>query len=144
MNKKSIFSKMVHCCVPECTNHSTKTTDISYHKIPTEPQLQKAWISPLRRDNLPPLKNCYVCSEHFEEECFEVDLMEQLIGKKRKKRLKADAVPSVFKFSTCSSTTGKRRATTENRIKRQRRKEVSLMFCLYCCLVLARKPLEPG
>ncbi|XP_031555107.1 uncharacterized protein LOC116292014, partial [Actinia tenebrosa] len=111
---------MVNCCVPECTNYSTKTKDVSYHKIPKDLQIQKAWISRLRRANLPPLKNCYVCSEHFEDGCFESDLMEQLIGEKRKRRLKADAIPSIFNFSTIPS---KRRATTENRIRRQRQKE---------------------
>jgi len=113
---------MVHCCVPGCTNFSTKTTNISYHKIPTDPHRQKAWISRLRRENLPPSKYCYVCSEHFEKECFELDLVEQLTGEKRKKKLKADALPSIFNFST-STVSVKRRATTENRIKRQRHKE---------------------
>lgn len=118
------FNKMVNCCVPGCTNYSAKTTEISYHKIPRDPRLQKAWISRLRRENLPPLKNCYVCGEHFEKECFESDLMEQLVGGKKRKRLKIDAVPSIFEFTSPSAVSGGRRATTANRIKRQRHEEV--------------------
>lgn len=118
---------MVNCCVPECTNYSTKTEQISYHKIPLCPTIQKAWITKIKRENLPPLKNCYVCSEHFEEACFEVDLMSQLTGVKRKRKLKKDAIPSLFSFSTSRQV--KRRATSENRIKRQRNKEVGLCQC---------------
>ncbi|KAK2558915.1 THAP domain-containing protein 2 [Acropora cervicornis] len=114
---------MVNCCVPGCTNYSAKSTNISYHKIPKDPQLRKAWISRLRRENLPPLKNCYVCSEHFDNECFESDFMEQLIGEKKRKRLKVDAIPSIFTFTSPTAVSSKRRATTENRIERKRQKE---------------------
>ena len=115
---------MVNCCVPECTNHSTKTKSVSYHKIPTDQALQKAWIARIKRENLPPVKNCYVCSEHFEDSCFEVNLMEKLSGMKRKRKLKSDAVPSIFNFSS-STKPAKRRATSENRIKRKQHQEVA-------------------
>ena len=117
------LSQMVHCCVPECTNHSSKTETVSYHKIPNDQALQKAWIGRIKRENLPNLKNCYVCSDHFESTCFEVNLMEQLTGMKRKRRLKKNAVPSVFTFS---NPPAKRRATTENRLKCKQDEEVSL------------------
>ena len=108
------FDKMVNCCVPGCTNYPGKSTNISYHKISKDPQQQKAWISRLRRENLLPLKNCYVCSKHFDNECFESDFMEQLISKKKKrKRLKADAIPSIFTFTLPTAVSNKRRATTE-------------------------------
>ncbi|KXJ26866.1 THAP domain-containing protein 2 [Exaiptasia diaphana] len=114
---------MVNCCVPGCTNYSSKTSDVSYHKMPKDLKLQEAWISRIRRDNMPPLQNCYVCSELFTEECFERDLFQQLTGEKRKRKLKSDAIPTVFSFAS-SSVSGKRRATSENRIKRQRQQEV--------------------
>ena len=118
------FDKMVNCRVPGSTNYSAKSRNISYHKIPKDPQLQKAWISRLRRENLPSLKNCYVCSEHFDNECFEYDFMEQLIGEKKRKRLKADAIPNIFPFTSPTAVSSKRRATTEYRIERKRQKEV--------------------
>ena len=111
------FDEMVTCCVPGCTNYSAKSTNISYHKIPKDPQLRKAWISDLRRENLPPLKNCYVCSEHFDNESFKSDFIEQLIREKKRKRLKADAIPSIFTFTSPTTVSSKRRATIENRIE---------------------------
>lgn len=118
---------MVHCCVPGCINHSSKTSEISYHRIPKEQRLQKAWLARIRRDNLPPLQNCYVCSEHFTEDCFETDLKAQLIPEQKvKKRLKCDAVPSVFSFGPAEA---KARLSSEIRENRQRavelRQEVS-------------------
>jgi hypothetical protein len=122
---------MVNCCVPGCTNYSAKTKDldkvISYHKIPSDPRLQKFWIARLRRENLPPLKNCYVCSEHFEADFFENDLVKQLTGKRSKRKLKEDAVPSIFSFTTSGSTGKRPRESTENRLKRQRQREVSVL-----------------
>lgn len=122
---------MVHCCAPGCKNYSSKTKDlevvVSYHKIPSEPKLQKAWIARLRRENLPPLKNCYVCSEHFEADCFVPDMVEQLTGNRNRRKLKADAVPSIFNFATSNTETKRRRESTENRLKRQRQKEVSFL-----------------
>ena len=90
---------MVHCCVPECNNHSAKTNLVSYHKIPKDSKLKKTWISCLRRDNLPTLENCYMCSDHFQSECFERDFREQLTGERGRRCLKSDAVPSIFNFS---------------------------------------------
>jgi len=119
---------MPHCCVPQCTNHSKKTTNTSYHKIPADQVSQKAWIARIKRENLPPLQNCYVCSDHFEESCFEVDLMEKLKGMKRKRALKKDAVPTLFQFS---SKPAKRRATSENRLKRQQDKEVGFLIPVF-------------
>ena len=121
---------MVNCCVPGCTNFSRKTVDVSYHKVPTDKdkQLQKAWILRIRRENLPPLANCYVCSEHFEAECFEADhVYQELTGQKRKRRLKPGSVPSIFSFSA-SAVPSKRRLTSENRLKQKQRTEVSVYF----------------
>ena len=86
---------MVHCCVPECENHSKKSENRSFHRIPKENATQKAWIARLRRDNLPPLDNCYVCSDHFTEDCFEKNFVVELTGQKIKRRLK---LPSLFSF----------------------------------------------
>ena len=87
-------------------NYSAKTAKagiVSYHKIPSQAWLArlKAWLARLKRANLPPLKNCYVCSEHFEETCFEsgTDLQKELIGQRIRRCLKPDAVPTKFLFS---------------------------------------------
>ena len=117
---------MVHCCVPRCTNYSAKTSKVgivSYHKIPNQLQIKKAR---LKRTNLPPLKNCYVCSEHFEEDCFEAgtQLKKELFGNRSRRRLKPNAVPTKFLFSALSRPRTKRSAS-EKRIKRRQHEEVT-------------------
>lgn len=129
---------MVHCCVPGCINHSSKTSNISYHRIPNDKGLQKAWLARIRRDNLPPLQNCYVCSEHFTDDCFETDLKAQLMPElKVKRRLKRDAIPSVFSFGREPK---KPRISSENRESRQRaeelRQEVSVEYRTQTCIFL--------
>ena len=85
--------------MPGCINHSSKTCNISYHHIPGDEGLRKAWLARIRRDNLPPLQNCYVCSEHFIHDCFQVDLKAQLMLElKVKRRLKHDEIPLFFSF----------------------------------------------
>ena len=120
---------MVHCCVPRCTNYSAKTSKVgkvSYHKILSQLQIKKAWIARLKRTNLPPLKNCYVCSEHFEEDCFEAgtQLKKELFGNRSRRRLKPNAVPTNFLFSASSRPRTKRSAS-EKRIKRRQHEEVT-------------------
>jgi len=116
---------MVNCCVVNCTNYSAKTNKwskiTSYHRIPREKSLQKSWIARVKRDNMPPLENTYVCSEHFTEDCFD-SLKESLLpNEKLKRRLKLDAVPSVFPHSNPKRP----RQSSEKRAERQHRKELT-------------------
>jgi len=128
---------MVHCCVPGCINHSSKTSNISYHRIPNDKGLQKAWLARIRRDNLP-LQNCYVCSEHFTDDCFETDLKAQLMPElKVKRRLKRDAIPSVCSFRPEPK---KPRISSENHESQQRaeelRQKVSVEYRTQTCIFL--------
>ena len=61
-----------------------------------------------------------MCSEHFTDDCFEADLKAQLMLKV-KRRLKRDAIPSVFSFG---SEPKKPKITSENREGRLRAQEV--------------------
>ena len=105
-------------------NYSAKTAKaggiVSYHKIPSQLDVQKAWIARLKRANLPPLKNCYVFSEHFEETCFEsgTDLQKDLTGSN------FNTSKYKFLFSTPSGQQTKRHAS-EKRIKCQEHEEVT-------------------
>ena len=117
---------MVNCFVPGCVNYSAKSNGISYHKLPRDTRRRKAWLERIRRTNMPPLENCYVCSEHFSEESFEVNLRAQITGVKCKRRLKEDAIPSEF----CFHPPAKRpRLSSENRLRCRSHEEVSV-FCL--------------
>ena len=125
---------MVSCVVPGCNNHSAKTKkagdSVSYFHIPLDHRT-KAWLDRIRRTNLPPLENCHVCSEHFLPSCFEPDLRAQLTGQTGKRSLRADAIPSIFKYS--HSPEGKiPRLSSERRLARQRHGEVSLSLIKSC------------
>ena len=117
---------MVNCCVPVCVNYSAKSNGISYHKLPRDTQRRKAWLERIRRTNVPPLENSYVCSEQFSAESFEVNLRAQITRVKCKRRLKEDAIPTEF----CFRPPAKRpRLSSENRLRRRSLEEVS-EFCL--------------
>ena len=63
-----------------------------------------------------------MCSEHFTYDCYETDLKAQLMPElKVKRRLKHDAIPSVFSFGPEPK---KPRITSENRESRQRAEEL--------------------
>ena len=117
------------CIVPGCNNHSAKTKKakdrVNYFHIPLDHRM-KAWLDRIRRTNLPPLENCHVCSEHFLPSCFEPDLRAQLTGQPGKRKLKDDAIPSVFKYSH-SPEEKIPRLSSEHRFERQRHDEVSLL-----------------
>ena len=114
---------MVNCCVPQCTNYSAKTQGrVSYHRFPEDDRLKKTWIQRIRRENLPPIKNCYVCSDHFLPDQFETNLSLEVLGVKSRARLKRDAVPSIFEFGPERK---KARTSTVRRVEQRDRKEVS-------------------
>lgn len=75
---------------------------------------------------MPPLENCYVCSEHFSAESFEVNLRAQITGTKCKRRLKEDAIRSEFSFRPPAK---RPRLSSGNRLRRRSHKEV-IVFCL--------------
>ncbi|XP_046863134.1 peroxynitrite isomerase THAP4-like [Xenia sp. Carnegie-2017] len=89
---------MPHCMVPNCTNGSRKTkgSDVSYHRLPNDPTMQKIWLARVRRDNIPKPNSCYVCSDHFTPDCFSTSLKE-IFGMKSKK-IEPSSVPSTFPF----------------------------------------------
>ena len=76
---------------------------ISFHRLPVKRKnLSKQWLIKLGRDKkfLPKGEHLYVCSDHFTEDCFELDHRRSLIsGKTRKRKKKTDAVPTIFKKS---------------------------------------------
>ena len=84
---------------PGRTNCSknTKGSDISYHRLPNDQNIRRAWLGRVRRENLPKANSCYVCSVHFTPDCFEGSLKELLYEKQ--KALKPGSVPSIFPFS---------------------------------------------
>ena len=58
---------MSNCGAVGCTNRSTKNPNLSFHRVRDE------WLQNIKRKEPLP-KNFYICSEHFEKDCFEKDL----------------------------------------------------------------------
>ncbi|KAL9973404.1 hypothetical protein ACROYT_G019860 [Oculina patagonica] len=85
-----------HCIAFGCQNRSSKAEckDLSWHSLPlSNKNLLAQWLVKLRRENTPVSKNSYVCSQHFEANCFI-----KPVGGQRT-RLKPDSVPTKFIFT---------------------------------------------
>lgn len=81
-----------NCAAAGCATTYNKHINISFHRFPLDPKRRKEWIRLLRRKNFVPGKHTFLCSKHFEASCFD------LTGQTR--RLKMDAVPTIFDFCT--------------------------------------------
>ena len=57
--------------VLSCNNNETKNKDKIVFSLPTTPDIKKAWLSPIncKEGNLS--HKITVCSDHFEEKCFD-------------------------------------------------------------------------
>ena len=68
--------KMVRSCAAYgCTNKWKKDSEIAYHKLPTDRALREKWLINIKREGkLPKDENFFICSDHFEETCFQRDL----------------------------------------------------------------------
>ena len=89
---------MVRRCVAAgCSN--THSHNVSMHKFPKDPELRLKWEKQVQRtrDKWSATENSVLCSNHFETDCYEVDsMLAEQMGMKKRKRLKPDAVPTIF------------------------------------------------
>ena len=79
-----------------CANDS-KTEGMSMHLFPnkeTEPQRHRKWVNLVRkhRPGFEASSTSCLCSAHFEDSCFDLNLSVQV---KLKRRLKKDAIPTI-------------------------------------------------
>ena len=70
---------MVNCSAIGCNNRSEWFTDgsVSFHRIPSKKNnaLRQQWLHNIRREGeLPKDSGFYICSTHFEDDCFERDM----------------------------------------------------------------------
>ena len=126
---------MPFCAAPFCSNRSPRDSKrgISFHRLPlSKSKIAKKWLVKLGRDEkfLPKRAQIFVCSEHFTDDCFEVDHRHSLLGgATHKRKKKPDAVPTIFKKSY--SVTHVKRNASERRHKNKERREVSPFVYMY-------------
>ncbi|CAH0730889.1 unnamed protein product, partial [Brenthis ino] len=88
----------MRCCISSCKNdsrHVSKSEGITFHAIPTEPNIRASWLKALGKNDWPPRDRRVVCSEHFLCE----DLYETKNGLRK---VRNGAVPVVKNTSNCS------------------------------------------
>ena len=77
----------------------------SLHSFPKDETLRRKWISAVKRQRSNwdgPSSSSLLCSKHFKEDCFVTEgvRFREALGVPAQKRLKTDAVPTVFAKST--------------------------------------------
>ena len=107
------LAQMVNRCVAAgCSN--TPSNCVSLFKFPSDGVLRHKWEKHVQRtrDQWKATEHSFLCSDHFTEDCFEIDsaLASQFGMKKR--RLKPGAVPTIFhRPSTAQVRTSEERSS---------------------------------
>ncbi|XP_060908623.1 THAP domain-containing protein 11-like isoform X3 [Labrus mixtus] len=76
------------CCVLSCKNAFTKDSDLSFQRIPRDPEARRKWLSAIRRNNWNPGEDTWICGCHF------------VSGKRSYDPRHPDFVPSLFQYTT--------------------------------------------
>ena len=77
---------MSGCAAIGCVNSSGKNPSLSFHQIPSNKrkEIRQEWLRRIKRGQnekyLPEDLTLYICSEHFENDCFERDLQVSFIN----------------------------------------------------------------
>ena len=126
------------CVAAGCDSVSGK--GCSFHKFPKNEALRRRWVNAVKRQRSNwngPSADSQLCSNHFTEDCFVTDgfRFREAMGIKTLKRLKPDAVPTVFArsidylqaSSSQSTTTLAGRPLSKRRQQRMVRAQVKAM-----------------
>ena len=89
---------MVNRCVAAgCCN--TPSDRVSLLKFPSDGALRRKWEKQVQRTRAKwkATEHSFLCSDHFTEDCFEVDsALASQFGMKKRRRLKPGAIPTIF------------------------------------------------
>jgi hypothetical protein len=97
INFKVIAIKMTTCAVQECRSlRVAEGRPVIFHSFPKDRNLIKVWKTKCRRKDPVNEKYARVCSRHFKEDDYQRDLKHELLNLPLRRKLKPDAIPSVF------------------------------------------------
>ena len=105
------------CVAANCTNRCGTTENVSFHTFPNREKDEvrhKQWVLQVQRTRAdwkgPTSVHSFVCSDHFTEDSFEIThrFMKDM-GIKTAKRLKCDAIPTIFPRAKYDETTKPKR-----------------------------------
>ena len=77
---------MPSCATNGCVSRSGKNPSLSFHPIPSynRKEITQEWLRHIKRGQnekyLPKDSKLYICSEHFQKDCFEGDLQVSFIN----------------------------------------------------------------
>ena len=117
------LSMVKHWIAFGCQNRSSKVEckGLSWYLLPlSNKKLLAQWFVKLRRENTLVNKNSYICSHHFEDNCFIKPMGGQRI------RLKPDSVPTKFIFTVEKP----KRKKPVDRASLNTKKEIAAAFSL--------------
>ena len=87
-----VSCKMTRTCIAiNSQNRQTPNSNITFHYIPIDCERRKQWLVKIRRENYTVKNQDSLCSNHFEEKCFNCGA--------KYTTLKRSAVPSLFDFA---------------------------------------------
>ena len=86
------------CVAAGCSN--TYSDNVSLFKFPKDPILRQKWVKNVQRTRAQwsgPSEHSVLCSQHFDNSCFEPDSeLASQMGIQKRRRLKDGAVPTLF------------------------------------------------
>ena len=109
------------CIVCKSGKRNGSNTDVTFHRLPhNNPCLLKKWKDRLPR-SIKITNSSYICSLHFIPTDFDIISTDKRRSKKelKHKRLKRDAIPSIFENISYKSTTRSYQSTSEYRRKKE-------------------------
>ena len=77
---------MVYSITYDCLKKDADKKGLSFFRFPKDHKLRLTWFKKLRLVDPPNTDNIRVCSEHFTEECFIIDVQAAMGFKKTKKK----------------------------------------------------------
>ena len=92
---------MPNCSAFGRTNRSDNPdNNATFHRLPSVDKKQAGvWRNKIKRKGAEDLSSLRISSDHFESECFERDLKSELMGTKKRGKLKPNSIPTIFAFS---------------------------------------------